>query len=77
VSVTATDEGIAFTSPEEIPRRFGLAPPNSARSFDILADGRIVGINTPPESGFSVNQILVVQHWLEELKAKAPGGRTP
>jgi eukaryotic-like serine/threonine-protein kinase len=77
VAVTATDEGIAFTSPEEIPRRFGLAPPSSARSFDVLADGRIVGINTPPEAAFSVNQILVVQHWLEELKAKVPGARTP
>jgi eukaryotic-like serine/threonine-protein kinase len=77
VSVTATDEGIAFTSPEAIPRRFGLAPPNSARSFDILPDGRIVGINTPPETGFSVNQILVVQDWLEELKATVPGARTP
>jgi eukaryotic-like serine/threonine-protein kinase len=72
VSVTATAGSFEFTAPESLPRRFGLAPPNHPRPFDILPDGRIVGINTPPDTDTTPNRIHVVQNWTEELKTKVP-----
>jgi Tol biopolymer transport system component len=72
VSVTATTGSFEFTAPEWVPRRFGLSPPNHPRSFDILPDGRIVGINTPPDTESTGNWIHVVQNWTEELKTKVP-----
>jgi eukaryotic-like serine/threonine-protein kinase len=72
VSVTAKTGSFEFTAPESLPRRFGLAPPNHPRSFDILPDGRIVGINTPPDTETTANWIHVVQHWTEEVRTKVP-----
>jgi eukaryotic-like serine/threonine-protein kinase len=72
-TVIASNDTLAFTSPEPVPRPFGLAAPGDPRTFDFLADGRLVGINTPGESGSAAaNQIHVVQNWFEELKARAP-----
>jgi hypothetical protein len=72
VSVTETAGSLEFTAPESLPRRFGLSPPHHPRAFDILPDGRVVGINTPPDTDTAANRIHVVQNWLEELKTKVP-----
>lgn len=72
-TVTAANEAFAFTAPELVPRRFGLAPPGTPRTFDFVPNGRMIGINTPVESGSAAaSQIHVVQNWFEELKAKVP-----
>ena len=61
----------ATTAPTHLPRPFGLSPPASPRNYDILPDGRIVGINSAGDPGAaSVAQINVVQNWFEELKAR-------
>jgi Tol biopolymer transport system component len=60
------------TAPVDLPRPFGLSPPASPRNYDILPDGRIVGINTAGETTGSAALIQVVQNWFEELKARVP-----
>ena len=75
VTITTTP-AFTFTPPVTVPRRFGLAPPGTARTFDLLPDGRIVGVNAAGEAGgSSTARIQVVQNWFEELKAKVPGAR--
>jgi hypothetical protein len=70
--VTTARDGFTFTAPQDVRRRFGLAPPGSPRTFDFLPDGRLVGINTPAEDGAaSATAVHVVQNWFEELKAKS------
>ena len=71
VSVTA-DDTFAFTTPESLPRRFGLSPPADPRTYDILPDGRILGINTSDAGATAVREIHVVQNWFNELEAKVP-----
>ena len=67
-----------FTSPVSVPRGFGGAPPNSPRTFDIMPDGRIVGLVTTGQSQngspvqAQLQQIQVVLNWFEELKSKVP-----
>ncbi len=72
VNVTM-DESFAFTAPAPFPRLFGLSPPASPRNYDILPDGRILGINTAGDTGGnSAARITIVQNWFEELKAGVP-----
>ena len=68
-----TEPTLTFTSAVAIPRGFGEANPFRPRTFDILPDGRIVGVATPGDgaaSGIAVEQLRVVVNWFEELKAK-------
>jgi eukaryotic-like serine/threonine-protein kinase len=66
------------TTPIELPRSFGAAGPNSPRSYDIMPDGRIVGVvgaDQSPSGSTAANQFLemhVVLNWFEELKSKVP-----
>ena len=66
------------TSPVSVPRGFGSATPNLPRPFDIMDDGRIVGLVTTgqTQSGSpakaQLQQIHVVLNWFEELKSKVP-----
>jgi Tol biopolymer transport system component len=66
------------TSPVEVPRGFGSAGPTDPRPFDIMPDGRIVGVLTPGQNQngspaqAQVQQIQVVLNWFEELKSKVP-----
>ena len=74
VVTVRTDPSFTFTSPSEVPRGFVAAAPTSQRTFDIMPDGRIVGVGTAGESqdGGGPAQIHVVLNWFEELKAKVP-----
>jgi dipeptidyl aminopeptidase/acylaminoacyl peptidase len=70
-----TQPTFSFTSPVAVPRGFGMADPLDSRSFDIMPDGRIVGIGTvwqnqtdSPES----SPMRVVLNWFEELKRLVP-----
>ena len=72
-TVTVTTQGsFSFTAPELLHRPFGLAPPSNPRTYDILRDGRIVGINSPPDPAGQASEIRVVRNWFEELKARVP-----
>jgi Tol biopolymer transport system component len=62
-----------FTNPESVPRGFGVAIPGSPRTFDMMADGRFVGVAPrQSQSGSGPAQIRVVLNWTEELKRLVP-----
>ena len=63
---------VAFGNSISGPRRFLTGPPNVRRGFDVMPDGRLVGLITPedPESTSRAPQVNVVLNWLEELKAR-------
>jgi Tol biopolymer transport system component len=68
-----TEPVFGVGSPVSIPRRFGLAPPASPRPYDILADGRLIGVDA---AGVVSDQgpldIAVVLNWFQELRQKLP-----
>jgi len=75
MSVTVrTEPSWTVTSPVDVPRGFGVSSPTTPRTFDILPDGRIVGIGPVSQSpgGSGPAQIHVVLNWFEELKARVP-----
>ena len=67
-----------FTSSVEVPRGFGSAVPTDPRTFDIMPNGRIVGIIAASQTQgvtpapIQVQQIQVVLNWFEELTSKVP-----
>ena len=62
-----------FTTPAPLPRRFGLAPPQNPRPYDMLPDGRIVSVDAATmASELRSQQIQVVLNWFEELKSRLP-----
>jgi Tol biopolymer transport system component len=72
--VTRTQSGFTLGNPTERPRR-GFIPLIEARNFDIMPDGRIIGVVNAREtrpSALRATQIQVVLNWFEELKRLAP-----
>lgn len=68
-----TEPTFAFTSPVLVPRRFGLSPPANPRTFDLLPDGRIVGIGSAGQFDRAGSpDIHVVLNWFEELRTRVP-----
>ena len=65
----------AFGDAVSRPRKFQTGPPNVRRAFDVLPDGRLVGLGEPgnPENMASYRQFNVVLNWFDELKARVPG----
>jgi eukaryotic-like serine/threonine-protein kinase len=62
-----------FSTPTLIPRGFGVADPLSPRPYDVLPDGRTVGVAFAASIGATrAAEIQVVTNWFEELKARAP-----
>ena len=76
VVTVRTAPSFTATSPVAVPREFGIANPMTPRTFDIMPDGRIVGVVAAGQSENGLpaqpQQIQVVLNWFEELKAKAP-----
>ena len=73
VSVS-TQPTFSFGNPESVQRSFQGGPPGSRRLYDMMPDGRILGIVTPGQ-GSAENptaEILIVLNWFEELKARIP-----
>jgi Tol biopolymer transport system component len=72
VTVT-TARGFEFSSPVQIPKPFQNPGPTAGRVYDMMPDGRLIGI-VPSGSGqlSSFNQINVVLNWFEELKQQVP-----
>jgi eukaryotic-like serine/threonine-protein kinase len=76
VSVT-TQPGVTFGSPVTLPARVTANRiSNETRAYDILPDGRFIGVvpvSEPESSGATTEpQIRVVLNWFEELKARVP-----
>ena len=63
---------VAFGNSISGPRRFLTGPPNVRRGFDVMPDGRLVGLITPEDADGTSRapQVNVVLNWLEELKAR-------
>jgi serine/threonine-protein kinase len=72
VTVLTTDPSFTVSSPVAVPRGFGPSVPASPRTFDILPDGRIVGVGTAGQTGGGQPQIEVVLNWFAELTSKVP-----
>jgi len=63
----------ASTNPVSVPRGFGVAIPGSPRTFDVMTDGRFVGVAPQQRQvGSGPAQIRVVLNWTEELKRLVP-----
>ena len=69
-----TEPTFAVSSPEAVPRRFGIADPANPRPYDTMLGGRIIGVAVPglSQTGSGPAQIQVILNWFEELKARAP-----
>ena len=79
VRVTAHD-GLTFGEPVTSPFRINANHLNTqARAYDVLPDGRFVGLIDASEPDGSLtngtSEIRVVLNWFEELKARVQPGR--
>jgi len=72
VVTVRTEPRFTFTSPVAVPRRFGIADPALPRPFDMMPDGRFVGVRSPGQNPDGPAQIHVVLNWTEELKRLVP-----
>ena len=71
----ATAGGFTFGTPARFPSSVtGDRPANQPRAWDILPDGRFIGIvsGTEDETRSSTSEIRLVLNWFEELKQKVP-----
>jgi hypothetical protein len=81
VAAVTTRPTFGFGNPAEVPRRFRGTVDGSAltpRSFDIMPDGRFIGLYAPqPLAGAAgaasrQPEIHIVLNWFEELKRLVP-----
>lgn len=71
----STQPSFTFSSPVPVPiGSFRTLPPNDVRDYDILPDGRLLGVVLPGQTptGPAAQQIQVVLNWFEELKQRVP-----
>jgi Tol biopolymer transport system component len=55
------------------PSVIGKLPPSSSSAYDVGSDGRILyHVDDAVQSSATMQQLVVVQHWFDELKARAP-----
>jgi serine/threonine-protein kinase len=70
-----TQPALTFSNPVAVPRGFGIADPGSPRPYDIMPDGRILGVGTSGQTAVGATgpaQIYVVLNWFDDLKARVP-----
>ena len=68
-------QGFALSEPTRVERPFYITAPgvDRPRTFDILPDGRFVGVRDESEAGEPVvPHVEVVLNWFEELKQRVP-----
>jgi hypothetical protein len=70
VVAVKTDPTPTFKAPVAVRRGFGAATPSQPRTFDMMPDGRILGIGASDTE--IAEQVRVVVNWLEELKRLVP-----
>jgi Tol biopolymer transport system component len=74
VRVTATPS-FQVTEPVQLPTKANESGPASIRNYDIMSDGRVIGVvnaGQPPLGDLAVQQIQIVLNWTEELKRLVP-----
>ena len=75
VTVT-TQPTVAFGNPTRVPRSFAATTPTAPRLYDIMPDGRFIGLVAPGVAagadGAGQWEIRIVDHWTEELKRLVP-----
>ena len=55
---------------------YATGTPSGGRNYDLSADGnRFLMVKQPPGSQATAPQIVMVQHWVEELKRLVPAAR--
>ena len=70
-----TKGGFTFSSPTPVPAGGLIGSPNGPPRYDILPDGRIIGVVNAESSQMdapAAAQIQVVLNWFEELKHRVP-----
>ena len=69
-----TEPRFGFGNPVAVPRNFRSEGPALRAPYDIMPDGRILGLVDPLEEGpnSAAPEILVVLNWFAELKGKLP-----
>jgi Tol biopolymer transport system component len=67
-----TSPTFGFGNTVSRPKRFDTGPPNVRRAYDVMPDGRIVGLIAPgdAESASASWRINVVLNWFEELNQR-------
>ena len=74
VATVTTRPAFSSTNSEPLTRVFEDSLADPFRSFDIAADGRLLGVIGADQAqlGTLASQIQVVPNWTEELKARVP-----
>ena len=69
----STQSGVTFGAPEILPARVTAArTSNEPRAFDILPDGRFIGLIGSGSDSLAAIELRLVLNWFEELKQRAP-----
>jgi Tol biopolymer transport system component len=74
VRVSATPS-FQVTEPVQLPTKGNESGPASIRNYDIMPDGRVIGVvnaGQPVLGAPAVQQIQIVLNWFEELKQRVP-----
>jgi hypothetical protein len=77
--VVTTQRSFTLANPTERPRP-GFIPLLEGRNYDIMPDGRIIGVVNAGDTSLSdpaESPIQVVLNWFHELKARVPVNRMP
>jgi eukaryotic-like serine/threonine-protein kinase len=65
--------GLTFGAPGRFPASVtGERLSQEPRSFDLLPDGRLIGVVTHTDPGRAIFELRVVLNWFEELKQRVP-----
>jgi hypothetical protein len=75
VSVNMHPSFSVGNAPVQLPRRSNEGGPATIRNYDLMPDGRFVGVvnaGQPPPGTPGAQRIQVVLNWLEELKQNVP-----
>jgi hypothetical protein len=69
----STQSGVTFGTPEILPARVTAGrTSNEPRAFDILPDGRFVGLIGSGTDSLAAIELRLVQNWFDELKQRVP-----
>jgi serine/threonine-protein kinase len=71
VAVRTEEAELSFDSPTELFRGFLAMPDVTVSSYDVARDGRFLMMQSPSVDAAG-ESIIVVQNWIEEVKARVP-----
>jgi hypothetical protein len=71
----ATTPTFSFGARSRQPRRVSTGPPTTRRRYDMLSDGRMLGLVAPGDAELSGAKINVALNWIDQLHALVPASR--